>query len=68
MTDRPSLRLDQFLKFRGIAASGGQAKVLIQDGRVQVNGELETKRRRRLADGDIVHFDGNDFAVSDSEN
>ena len=53
-----TLRLDQFLKLRGIAESGGRAKLLIQGGEVQVNGEVETRRRRKLVVGDVVEFDG----------
>jgi len=66
-TDPPSkceaLRLDQFLKFRGIADTGGQAKVLIQSGEVQVNGEVETRRRRKLAAGDIIEIAGIAYAL-----
>ena len=53
-----TLRLDQFLKLNGIAESGGRAKLLIQGGEVQVNGEVETRRRRKLVVGDVVEFDG----------
>jgi ribosome-associated protein len=53
-----NLRLDQFLKLNGIAESGGRAKLLIQSGEVQVNGEVETRRRRKLVIGDVVEVDG----------
>ena len=53
-----TLRLDQFLKLSGIAESGGRAKLLIQSGEVQVNGDVETRRRRKLVIGDVVEFDG----------
>ena len=48
------LRLDQFLKLCGIAETGGHAKVLIQGGEVLVNGEVETRRRKQLALGDVI--------------
>ena len=48
------IRLDQFLKLQGVAATGGQAKVLIQNGEVSVNGHVETRRGRKLHPGDIV--------------
>jgi len=51
------LTLDQFLKFVGVVGSGGQAKLAIQDGYVTVNGELETRRGRKLAPGDVVLVD-----------
>ncbi len=55
MPDEPQpIRLDQFLKLHGVAATGGQAKVLIQFGEVRVNGEVETRRGRKLAPGDTV--------------
>jgi len=49
-----SIKLDQFLKWQGIAETGGQAKQLIQDGRVRVNGQVERRRGRKLVEGDIV--------------
>ena len=52
------IRLDHFLKFRGFAQTGGHAKILIQDGEVTVNGELETRRRRKLNSGDVVVCEG----------
>lgn len=67
MTDEhKSVRLDQFLKHCGIAGTGGQAKLLIQGGEVLVNGELETRRRRKLASGDVIQFDGNDYTVDNT--
>ena len=57
------LRLDQFLKLVGITGTGGQAKLLIQAGEVKVNGRLETRRRRKLAPGDIVDVGGAQYVV-----
>lgn len=57
------LCLDQFLKLRGIAATGGQAKLMIQGGEVKVNGQLETRRRRKLTAGDIVELGGHAWKV-----
>jgi ribosome-associated protein len=53
-----TLRLDQFLKLTGIVESGGRAKLLIQSGEVQVNGEVETRRRKKLVVGDVVEIEG----------
>ena len=58
------LRLDQFLKLRGIAETGGQAKLMIQGGEVKVNGELETRRRRKLVSGDVVEVSGKQWVVA----
>jgi ribosome-associated protein len=60
-----SLRLDHFVKQRAMLGTGGQAKVMIQNGEVKVNGEAETRRRRKLNVGDVVEVDGKRFVVSD---
>lgn len=49
-----TIKLDQFLKFQGLAQTGGQAKLLIQSGEVRVNGAIETRRGRKLVKGDRV--------------
>ncbi len=49
-----TIKLDQFLKWVGMAQTGGQAKLLIQQGFVLVNGSLETRRGRQLVSGDRV--------------
>ncbi|BDA68442.1 RNA-binding S4 domain-containing protein [Rivularia sp. IAM M-261] len=61
------IKLDQFLKLMGVAATGGQAKVMIQGGEVEVNGELETRRKRQMAEGDKVTVDGQTFEVNYNE-
>lgn len=48
------ITLDALLKATGLASSGGEAKVFITEGRVQVNGEVETRRGRKLRAGDLV--------------
>jgi len=58
-----AIRLDQFLKFHGIVQSGGQAKYVIQNGDVRVNGEVETRRGRKLQVGDVVETQGRKHAV-----
>jgi len=59
------IKLDQFLKFIGIAPSGGQAKLMIIDGDVQVNGTVETRRGRKLLENDQVTVEGKTFRVGD---
>ena len=46
--------LGQALKVASLVGSGGEAKVLIQAGEVAVNGEIETRRGRRLEEGDVI--------------
>ncbi len=48
------IRLDSFLKFKGIAETGGQAKAFIQDGIIKVNGEICTARGKKIRNGDII--------------
>jgi ribosome-associated protein len=50
----PFIKLDQFLKWQQLAQTGGEAKFLIQSGAVQVNDVLETRRGRKLIEGDLV--------------
>ena len=59
----PTIRLDQFLKVQGLVDTGGQAKILIQSGAVQVNGDVETRRRRQLHAGDCVAVDEQHMTV-----
>lgn len=44
----------QFLKATGIAATGGEAKAIVDEGLVSVNGEAESRRRRKLRPGDVL--------------
>jgi ribosome-associated protein len=59
------IKLDQFLKFIGITSTGGQAKLLILDGEVKVNGIVETRRGRKLGDDDLVTIGGQTFKVGE---
>lgn len=57
------IRLGQFLKFAGLLDSGGNAKEVIIDGYVTVNGEVDRRRGRQLHDGDLVSFEGKTVRV-----
>lgn len=57
------IKLDQFLKWTGVAESGVDAKYLITEGMVKVNGEIEIRRGKKLYPGDVVEFEGNIFKV-----
>jgi ribosome-associated protein len=59
-----ALKLDQFLKFQGLVATGGEAKLRIQRGDVRVNGLIETRRGRQLGLGDAVQIDGRELLVT----
>lgn len=58
------IKLGQALKFAGLVESGADAKMVIQDGLVKVNGRVETQRGKKLVAGDEVNFDGNTFVVT----
>ncbi len=62
-TVREFIKLDQFLKLAQIVETGGQAKHLIQAGMVMVNGTVETRRGRKLYDGDVIMIDDEPFQV-----
>ncbi len=57
------IRLDHFLQLCGVQ-TGGQAKQLIQAGEVKLNGEVETRRRKKLVPGDVVAIYDEEFEVS----
>ena len=57
------IKLGQAMEAAGIVSSGIDAKMLIQDGQVTVNGEVETRRGKKLYDGDVFEFEGEEFKV-----
>lgn len=57
------IKLDDLLKFAGILGSGGQAKAVILDGLVKINGEVCTMRGKKLRGGEIIEFMGNKLKV-----
>jgi len=57
------VELFKILKFEGLAASGGEAKALIADGQVLVNGQVETRKRKQIVAGDIIEFAGEKHLV-----
>lgn len=61
--DTDSIKLGQFLKLVDIAMSGGDAKLIISNGEISVNGEVCTQRGKTLVDSDIVEFDGERFLI-----
>ena len=60
------ITLDALLKATGLAGSGGAAKMLIADGQVQVNGEVDTRRGRKLRAGDQVLLGGVSVRIAGS--
>ena len=58
-----SIRLGQLLKLAGVAGTGGEARELVQEGAVRVNGHPETRRGRQLRAGDVVETAGERLRV-----
>lgn len=56
--DTDEIQLDQFLKWAGVLASGGEVKALIEERRIKRNGEKENARRRKLHPGDVIEIEG----------
>ena len=65
--DSEFIKLDSFLKFAGLAQTGGQAKDAIQAGAVLVNGEVCTMRGKKMRDGDYAEYNGGRYTVKVEE-
>ncbi|SHH36342.1 ribosome-associated protein [Anaerosphaera aminiphila DSM 21120] len=65
MKSEDYIKLDSFLKLVGAVQTGGEAKMLIQDGNVKVNGSIETRRGKKLYKNDKVEFNGEFFIVGE---
>ena len=61
------IRLDGFLKFKGIAMTGGEAKSFVQDGIVKVDGEVCTARGKKLRQGNTVSIFSVDYQIKKNE-
>ena len=59
-----TIELYKMLKFEALVASGGEAKALIDVGEVRVNGEVETRKRKKLSAGDTIHVFGEDYVIA----
>ena len=57
------IKLGQALKAENLVEDGVEAKYVIQDGLVKVNGETDTRRGRKLYDGDLVTYDGQEIKI-----
>jgi len=57
------VELYKILKFEGLVPSGGEAKLVISEGMVLLNGEVETRKRKKIVSGDVIEFAGNVMKV-----
>ncbi len=61
--NKEPVELYKLLKFESIVSSGGEAKHMISEGFVTLNGTLETRKRKKLVSGDIIEFNGEKFKL-----
>jgi len=59
-----TIRLGQLMKLAGMVGSGGEARALVEGGRVTVNGDIERRRGRQLHRGDVIAVEGETVAVA----
>lgn len=57
------IKLGQALKAAGLVGSGVEAKIVIQDGLVSVNGEIDTRRGKKLYGGEVIEYDGQSVKI-----
>ncbi len=61
------VELYKILKFEAIASSGGEAKSVIAEGMVLLNGKVETQKRKKIVSGDIIEFQGEKYRITIAE-
>lgn len=57
------VELYKILKFEGLVGSGAEAKAVVAEGQVKVNGEVETRKRKKIVDGDLIEFDSQTLRI-----
>ncbi len=63
IVNRTPVELFKILKFEGLAGSGAEAKAVIAEGQVTVNGQVETQKRKKIVAGDVIEFAGQTLQV-----
>lgn len=58
-----TIKLDAFLKWTGIVNMGSEAKIYIQEGKIKLNGNIETQRGKKLSKGDVIEFKGESYKI-----
>lgn len=61
--NREPVELYKILKFEGMVASGGEAKSVVENGQVTVNGDVETRKRKKIVTGDVIEFQGERYQI-----
>ena len=63
LINREPVELFKILKFENIASSGGEAKLMIENGEVLLNGALETQKRKKILNGDVIEIFGEQYKI-----
>lgn len=63
--EKTPTELYKILKFEGLASSGAEAKIVIADGQVSLNGKVETQKRKKIVAGDIISFADQTLKITD---
>ena len=61
---KESVDLYKVLKFEALVSSGGEAKFVITEGLVTLNGQVETRKRKKVVSGDVIEFGGKKFCIT----
>ena len=61
LINKEPVELFKLLKFEGLVSTGGEAKLVIDEGMVSVNGQIEMRKRRKMVAGDTFEFDDQQF-------
>lgn len=61
--NRQPVELFKLLKFEGLVGSGGEAKMVVAEGLVTLNGTVETQKRKKVVAGDVVQFNGEEMLI-----
>lgn len=62
--NREPVELYKILKFEGLVGTGGEAKMVIDEGLVKVNGKVELRRRNKINSGDVIEFDEQQYQIT----
>ena len=62
--NREPVELYKILKFEGLASTGGEAKIMIDQGLVKVNGQVELRRRNKIKSGDVIEFNHQTYHIT----
>ena len=57
------VELYKILKFEGLVSNGGEAKAVVEQGQVRLNGKVETQKRKKIVAGDVIEFSGEKYSI-----